>query len=449
METILIVEDDITFALMLQTWLRKKGFGAETVSGIVKARKLLEEQPFDLLLCDLRLPDGDGISLLGWLRESGRPVPAIMMTGYAEIATAVQSMKEGAKDYVSKPVNPDELLKKIREALAERTAAVPSGVAAPPAPAAPKREREEGRFVEGESEAARRLDEHVRLVAPTGLSVLIQGASGTGKEHIARRIHALSRRQAGPFVALDCGAVPKELAASEFFGHVKGSFTGALADKTGVFPAADGGTLFLDEIGNLGYETQVQLLRALQERSIKPVGGSREIPVDIRLVAATNENLEQAIAKGAFREDLFHRINEFTLRMPRLCEQYEDILRYASFFLEEANRELDKRLKGFDEEAAAALLRYDWPGNLRQMKNVVRYAALLAAGSEITCRELPAEIVSGNAAPPSLSLRDGDEEAERIRRALRQAGNNKAKAARLLGIDRKTLYNKLKLYGIE
>ena len=288
------------------------------------------------------------------------------------------------------------------------------------------------------------------------MSVLVNGASGTGKEHVAQLIHRGSRRAGKPFVAVDCGAIPRELAASEFFGHVKGSFTGALSDKAGAFEAANGGTLFLDEVGNLTYETQVQLLRALQERRIRRVGSTREIPVDIRLVAATNENLEAAIARGTFRADLYHRINEFTLRMPELRQMSGDIPLFADFFLDQANRELGKRIVGFDAAALAALTHYDWPGNLRQLKNTVKSATLLAAGDYVTCRELPAEVTApstgaaaGNPTVPSFSLRDPASEEEQIRRALAAAGGNKSQAAKLLGVDRKTLYNKLHHYGIE
>ena len=307
-------------------------------------------------------------------------------------------------------------------------------------------------FLEGESEAARQLYNYVGLVAPTPMSVLINGASGTGKEYVAHRIHQLSKRADKPFIAIDCGSIPKELAASEFFGHVKGSFTGALNDKTGAFVEANGGTLFLDEIGNLSYEVQIQLLRALQERRIRPVGSNKEIEVNVRLISATNENLQKAIEKGNFREDLFHRINEFTLRMPSLKERQEDILLFANFFLDQANHELDRHLIGFDAAASNALQTYSWPGNLRQLKNIVKRATLLAQGSYITLTELGYELVESSSASPtstSLSLHDEATEKKRILEALQQTGNNKSKAALLLGIDRKTLYNKLKLYNIQ
>ena len=376
-ERILIVDDDITFALMLRTWLSKRGFGVGTASSVAAARTALEAGGFSLVLSDMRLPDEDGIALLQWMAGAGVAAPVIVMTSYAEIQNAVRCMKLGARDYVAKPVNPDELLKKIREAL-DVPAAPAAKSASKPAPRAAGSFSEQPlNYIEGRSDAARQLYEHIRLVAPTNMSVLVNGASGTGKEHVAQLIHRESKRAGKPFVAVDCGAIPRDLAASEFFGHVKGAFTGALADKTGAFEAADGGTLFLDEVGNLGYETQVQLLRALQERRIRPVGSNREIPVDIRLVAATNEDLEAAIARGTFRADLYHRINSFTLRMPCLRQMRGDIPLFADFFLDQANRELDKRIVGFDAAVAAALAAYDWPGNLRQLKNAVLLLASL------------------------------------------------------------------------
>ena len=451
MKSILIVEDDITYGMMLKTWLGKKDFQVASVSSIARAQKHLETEGADLILSDLRLPDKDGIDLLKWLGEQGLSIPLIMMTSYADIQSAVQAMKLGASDYVAKPVNPDELLKKISEAV-KQPAASPRQ-----APSFGKGESTHQKnvggtpssdYLEGESDAAKQLYNYVRLVAPTTMSVLINGASGTGKEYVAHRIHQLSKRAGQPFVAIDCGSIPKELAASEFFGHVKGSFTGALTDKTGAFVAANGGTIFLDEIGNLSYEVQIQLLRALQERKIRPVGSNKEITVDVRLVSATNEDLEQAIEKGTFRQDLFHRINEFTLRMPELKDRREDILLFANFFLDQANRELDKQLIGFDDAASRTLLEYHWPGNLRQMKNVVRRATLLAQDQLITLKELT-ELQQITHPHVGLPLRYEEAEKHQIIEALRQTGNNKSRAAQLLGIDRKTLYNKLKLYEIE
>ena len=445
MRSILIVEDDITFGMMLKTWLGKKGFEVSSVSTIARARKHIESQTVDLILSDLRLPDHEGIDLLKWMNEQGKAIPLIIMTGYADIQSAVLAMKLGARDYIAKPVNPEELLKKISEALQDSPSQVSSSQATSKA-------TDEGQhsYLEGESDAAKQLYNYVGLVAPTNMSVLINGSSGTGKEYVAHRIHQLSKRNNKPFIAVDCGSIPKELAASEFFGHVKGSFTGALTDKTGAFVAANGGTIFLDEIGNLSYEVQIQLLRALQERKIRPVGSTQEISVDIRLISATNENLEQAIEKGTFREDLYHRINEFTLRMPDLKERKEDILLFANFFLDQANKELDKHLIGFDPKASQALQSYHWPGNLRQMKNIVKRATLLAQGSFITLAELGTELLEAPSFnTTNMALRNEETEQEHILEALRQTGNNKSKAAQLLDIDRKTLYNKLKLYNID
>lgn len=439
MKHILIVEDDTTFAVMLQTWLSKKKFSVASVSGIAAAKKTLIESSVDLVLCDLRLPDGDGIDLLEWVSNRNVNVPLIVMTSYAAIPSAVQAMKLGARDYISKPVNPEDLLQKINEVF---NAGVKTGKQIPVSESVP----EETNYLEGQSEAARQLYTYVKLVAPTSMSVLINGASGTGKEYVAKRIHQLSKRSEKPFVAIDCGAIPKELAASEFFGHKKGSFTGAIEDKVGAFIEADGGTIFLDEIGNLSYDVQVQLLRVLQERRVKPIGTTTEVKVGVRLIAATNEDLKAAIKSGAFREDLYHRINEFTIYMPHLCERGEDIPLFANFFLDQANRELEKPVPGFLPEAMERISQYTWPGNLREMRNTVMRAALLAQGNPIRVEHLGIDM---NIDKPINILHDPDSERTKIVSALQKCSGNKSKAAAMLGIDRKTLYNKLKLYQIE
>lgn len=439
MLSILIVEDDITFSLMLTTWLGKKGFVVRSSSSVSDAKRRLGEEAFDLVISDLRLPDSDGIDLLKWLKSTHPSLPLIMMTSYAEIQTAVQAMKLGAADYIAKPLNPDELLGKIKELVRVEEKA-PARVPVSSAP---------DLYIEGQSQAARQLYEHVRLVAPTDMSVLVTGASGTGKEYIARRIHEQSNRSKAPFVAVDCGAIPKELAASEFFGHVKGSFTGAIENKTGAFVAAQGGTIFLDEIGNLTYEVQVQLLRALQERKVKPIGSNQEIAINVRLISATNENLRQAIEKGDFREDLYHRINEFTIRIPDLKERKEDLLLFANHFLDLANSELQKDIIGFDNDTMQLFRSYSWPGNLRQMKNVIKYATLLATGRYITRKELPEELTENLSSHTNIQLKNVEHERDLIRKALQECGNNKTRAAQLLGIDRKTLYNKLKIYQLD
>lgn len=480
MKQILIVEDDLAFGTMLQTWLKKKGFDVEKVTNVGAAARWLTEGGADsvnLILSDLRLPDHDGLFLLTWMRKRDIAVPFIVMTHYAEVQNAVLAMKSGAADYIAKPVQPDILLQKINDALQAASAATPvsqavSAVSAPVSAASTSVSSHSShtsasvsstnaaasdttanasasvpKYLEGRSEASRQLYDYVRLVAPTPMSVLILGASGTGKEYVARRIHELSARKGKPFFALDCGAIPKDVAASEFFGHKKGAFTGADADKRGAFEVANGGTLFLDEVGNLSYDVQVQLLRALQERRIRPVGGDREMKVDIRLVCATNENLEQAVAEGRFREDLYHRINEFTIYMPQLRERGNDIFLFADLFIRQANAELQRQVDGLDAAAAELLVQHSWPGNLRELNNVMKRAVLLARGRQITAAELQQAMgpVRQNAV---LTLHDEADERQRIEEALRQTGGNKAKAARLLGIDRKTIYNKMEKWGM-
>ena len=456
MPHILIVEDDIAFGTMLQTWLRKKGFEVDKATSVGAAVKLLVDTSVDLVLSDLRLPDHDGLRLLKWMREHNNNAPFIVMTNYAEVQNAVLAMKSGAADYIAKPVQPDILLQKIKDALSA-TADVPPVQAPATTAATAKQARQKAakadkkeaspRYIEGKSEASRQLYSYVELVAPTPMSVLILGASGTGKEYVARRIHELSPRHDRPFFALDCGAIPRDVAASEFFGHKKGAFTGADSDKRGAFEMANGGTLFLDEVGNLSYDVQVQLLRALQERRIRPVGGTEEIPIDIRLVCATNENLAEAVADGGFREDLYHRINEFTIYMPKLSERGTDLFLFADLFVRHANEELNRDVEGFDSTAAEMLVSHPWTGNLRELNNVVRRAVLLARGKLITTAELT--MAMPHVQPePSMALHDEDTERSRIVAALRQTNGNKAAAARLLGIDRKTIYNKIERLGI-
>ena len=466
MTHILIVEDDLAFGTMMQTWLKKKGFETSRATSVgAAARLLMDGTKPDLVLSDLRLPDHDGLFLLGWMRKRGHNAPFIVMTNYAEVQNAVLAMKLGAADYIAKPVQPDILLQKIKDALAQaaNTTAATADASTPNTSTPNKNSHSSSdksyetkaetsstvpRYIEGKSEASKQLYSYVQLVAPTPMSVLILGASGTGKEYVARRIHELSSRSDKPFFALDCGAIPKDVAASEFFGHKKGSFTGADSDKRGAFETANGGTLFLDEVGNLSYDVQVQLLRALQERRIRPVGGDREIEVDIRLVCATNENLEQAVAEGRFREDLYHRINEFTIYMPQLRERGNDLFLFADLFIRQANEELQRNVEGFDASAAEMLVSNSWPGNLRQLNNVMKRAVLLTRGRLITTAELSQAMGPTLQQQPSLTLHDENDERERIKQALQQTNGNKSKAARLLGIDRKTIYNKIEKLGI-
>lgn len=465
MEKILIVEDDIAFGTMIQTWLRKKGFEVEKTTSVKAAIQAWEklESGFDLVLSDLRLPDHDGIFLLQWMRKHGMQVPFIVMTSYAEIQNVVLAMKSGATDYVAKPFHPDILLEKIKEAIKNHNTSSLTEKNIEQREATGNQEPIDNKkvsgnmeskgnvdvpkYLEGESEASRKLYSFVSLVAPTPMSVLILGASGTGKEYVARRIHELSQRAGKPFFALDCGAIPKDVAASEFFGHSKGAFTGADQDKKGAFEIANGGTLFLDEMGNLNYEVQVQLLRALQERKIRPLGSNKEIDIDIRLVCATNENLAQRVAEGNFREDLYHRINEFTIYMPELKDRGADLFLFADLFIKHANKELNRNVEGLDGKAKERIASYNWPGNLRELNNVMKRATLLATGRYIGVTELEQSMAHIQPQAPT-TLHDEETELQRIEAALKAAGGNKSKAAQLLAVDRKTLYNKMKKYGI-
>ncbi len=442
---ILIVEDDTSFGMMLQSWFGRNGFEATLVSKVEQAKKEICQHNFNLVLTDLRLPDEDGIMLLTWIKEQKSELPVIIMTSYAEIQSAVSAIKLGAFDYLEKPINQSILKQKIEQALDSGNKDTTT-----PSKPAPKKKKSTSESIQGKSNVATELYNLIKIVAPTRMSVLILGESGTGKEHAARQIHELSNRSAAPFIAVDCGSLSKELAPSELFGHLKGSFTSAVADKVGVFEEAKGGTVFLDEIGNLSYEVQIQLLRTLQERKIRRVGAATDITVDIRIIAATNENLENAIAQGRFREDLYHRINEFSIVMPPLRERKGDIPVFAMHFLQEANEELGKSIRSFSTDTMKILEEQHWSGNLRELRNVVRRAALFAQTDEIASDNLPlfSTPFSKPAEEKDLSLHPTNEK-ELIEAALKKARGNKTAAARLLKIDRKTLYNKMHQYGME
>jgi two-component system response regulator HydG len=444
MTSILIVDDDATFCIMLRTFLEKKGYSVKEAFSFSEGLKAAKTNNFNVILTDIRLPDNDGLNLLKEIKSKQPQVPVILMTGYGDIRTAVKAIKMGAFEYVTKPINPDEILFIIQAALRdsreEKTPAWNSF-----------------EYVTGISETAAKLNEYISLVSPTGMSVLIMGESGTGKEYVARKIHKESDRASKPFVAIDCGALPKDLAASEFFGHLKGSFTGAINDKTGQFVEANGGTLFLDEIGNLSYDVQIQLLRALQERKVKPVGSNKEIMVDVRIITATNEDLSQAVQRGTFREDLYHRVNEFTLHVPRLSDRQADLMLFANHFLHQANKELNRTVQRFDERVITIFKSYPWPGNIREIRNVIRRSVLLTKGEAVSSDTLPQEMVStsGNTMINHVYYGDDLKEAidkieyEKIKDVLEKVKYNKTKAAQLLNIDRKTLYNKLKQFNIE
>jgi two-component system response regulator HydG len=453
MPKILVIEDDISFCKLLEKFLTKNKYEVSVAFSASEARAIIKNESFDLILTDLRLPDSDGIGLMSEFKNEYPEVPVILMTGYSDVNTAVKAIKNGAADYISKPFNPDEVLLVITNALQtskEEQEEIETPVKQKKA--VKKTASTENEFVKGISVASKKLLDHIQLVSPTDMSVLIIGESGTGKEIIAKSIHQQSQRKNNNFIAVDCGAIPKELAASEFFGHLKGSFTGAISDKMGYFEAANGGTLFLDEIGNLSYENQIQLLRALQERKIKPVGSNKEINVDIRIITATNEDLREAVKNGDFREDLYHRINEFSIQSPSLKDRDEDLMVFADYFLEKANQQLNKDVIGFSPEVISIFQNYSWPGNLRELQNCVKRSTLLTQGDFIESDVLPIEFFQAEKQKPgfsSTSFSLSDNEKEAIIQALNRTQNNKSEAAKLLKITRKTLYNKLKQYNID
>ncbi|OEK08755.1 sigma-54-dependent Fis family transcriptional regulator [Flavivirga aquatica] len=445
MKYILLVEDDVTFSKMLKQFLERHGYAVDLSYDIHKASELLKKQTYDLVFTDLRLPDGNGITFLKQIKNNKQPIPVVLMTSYAEVSTAVQAMKQGAFDYISKPFNPDEVLEVISNALEEKK----SHQIAPVNSSRKDNIKSNLEFVEGISAASKTLNEYIHLVAPINMSVLIIGESGTGKEVVAKNIHLKSSRSDKPFIAVDCGAIPKEIASSEFFGHKKGSFTGATNDKIGHFEAANFGTLFLDEVGNLSYENQVQLLRALQERKVKPIGSNEEVLVDIRLITATNEDLLSAVEKGDFREDLYHRLNEFSIKVPNLKDRNDDLILYADFFLDKANKQLNKSVVGFSKDVLTLFQNYHWPGNLRELSNIIKRATLLTQTEIIHKNVLPDELVyikEKHMLSNKFSTKENEKEL--IINALQEVSNNKTQAAKLLDITRKTLYNKIKEYNI-
>lgn len=430
MGRIIVVEDNLTFSGYVCRLLKSKGFQAVSASTCNGAHKLFAKMcEDDIVLADLRLNDGDGILLLDELRKQGKRNPYIIMTDYDEVPTAVRSMKSGAEDYIPKKLIEDNLFPLLKT-LQKRT------------------ERHETPIHERQSAAFREIDHKIKLVAPTNMSVLVLGENGTGKEHIAEKIHTMSKRVGKPFVAVDCGLLSKELAASALFGHEKGAFTGADAKQKGYWEEADGGTLFLDEIGNLPAEVQQMMLRALETKRYRPIGGNKEKAADVRIIAATNEDMQSAIAEKRFRQDLFHRIKEYTLNIPPLRECCEDIMPLAEFFRELANKEFGKQVKGFDAEARKRMLAHPWSGNVRELKGTVRSAVLFTDGDVITADKLNFEepLLSGEA---SLSLKNVEMEKRQIIRALKQADGNRSLATELLGIGRTTLYGKMKQYGIK
>ena len=427
MKSILIIEDDIIFSRTIGNWLVKQGMRVESVTKLSDAKKSVREKEYDLILADLRLPDGNSTLFLEWLNDENYTIPFLIMTNYGQVENAVQAMQLGAVNYLCKPIRPDKLSEAIFNVLSKS--------------------HEENEFYRGESPQALELYKKLKLVALSDYSILIRGASGVGKEHVAREIHDQSHRHSKPYITVDCGAIPEELAASEFFGHRKGAYTGAESDTPGLFRAADGGTLFLDEIGNLSYKTQTLLLRALQEKTYKPLGSTHEYAFNIRLIAATNENLEKAIKEGRFREDLFYRLNEFTLTLPRLSECKEDILPMANLFLRRASEKLKRHFQGFDRLAETALEQYPWFGNIRELKNTINCAALIAESQWITVKDLSLDLSIETEEEPEDAT-EQEKEKVILLQTLERTGNNRSKAAKMLKLSRTTFYEKLRKYHI-
>jgi len=448
MKKILVIDDDTYICNLLVNYLDNNGYEAEgTYSGINGMKQVVNEN-YDLVLCDFRLPETDGFKVLKQIKSKKPALPVIIMTAYADVKMAVKLIKAGAFDYVTKPIQPEEILELVNRAIEQKKEGN----------IGPSFEKD---FVTGKSVRIHEVMQHVNVVAPTDLSILIEGETGSGKEYIARAIHYNSKRKDKPFIAVDCGAIPKELANSELFGHIKGAFTGAINDKKGYFEQAKGGTIFLDEVGNLPYENQVKLLRALQERIISRVGDNKSIKVDVRLITASNEDLLKQVEENEFREDLYHRLNEFKIRIPALRERKEDIMEFVNFFIDRANVNFNKYIKGISEKTENILMNYGWYGNIRELKNVINRAVLLTNSDFIEIDVLPDEIILNGQTNDPVKVLDGNNsvvelkratletEKEMISNALEQSNYNKSKAAKMLNIDRKTLYNKIKQYDIE
>jgi two-component system, NtrC family, response regulator HydG len=461
---ILIIDDDADICALLSRFLAKNGYETETALSGTKGLEKFKADTYDIVLCDFRLGDKkDGKEILLDIKQHNPAAIVIIITGYSDIKTAVDVIKAGAFDYITKPLIPDEVLNVIANAVNQPFAGSSAAhqILGEDAKQPKRKPAASGEFLEGESPATKALYKQIDLVAPTNFSVILYGESGTGKEVIAKTIHEKSNRRGKPFIAMDCGTLSKELAGSELFGHMKGSFTGAFADKEGHFELANGGTLFLDEVANLSSEIQASLLRVIQERKFKRVGGNKEMETDVRIIVASNENLLEAYRKGKFREDLYHRFNEFSISLPPLRNRKEDIPLFADFFLEKTMTELNRKLKGFDDEVMNIFTNYSWPGNLREFRNVIRRCALLTEKGNITSAVLPSEISNADTKettpaataavhqqPVLMDLKDSASRAEyeTIMHVLKEVNFNKTKAAEILQIDRKTLYNKIKIY---
>ncbi len=425
---ILIVEDNMILCGMIEKWLQKAGYEVLTAIDEPSARSILKRYEISLVIGDVRLPKGDGISLLEWMVRSGMEIPFIVMTDYACCADAVRAVKIGAKDYLPKPVYQEQLLELMHSLLKQ-----------------PVIVRKERSFVERTSEAARKTASLARRVAPSDLSVMILGPSGSGKEVIAQMIHRYSDRHNRPFVAVNCGSIPRDLQASEFFGTVKGAFTGAIADRKGHFETANGGTLFLDEIGNMPYSMQVLLLRVLQEKEFSPIGSNKVMQTDVRIISATNEDMRSAVREGRFREDLYYRLAELEIIQPPLAECREDILPLAEFFRKEYSERIHVQNEGFTEEAKECMLCYGWPGNVRELSGKIKRAVLVSDTPLLGVNDLGLDnVIYNNGSEIQTIL-----EKENLYRLLEKNHGNVSHTAEELGCSRTAIYKKIKKFGLK
>lgn len=449
MANLLIVDDEKDFCKLLSNFLKNEGYEVLVSYNGESAVKTLEENSVDAVLLDLKIPDISGITLLTKIKNLDEDLPVIILTGHADVKSAVKAMKIGAFDYLSKPVDEEELLVVINKAL--KTKNISEEIKVLRQFVGTNKSVE---FIDGKSIAAKDLMKQIKSVAPTDMTVLLYGESGTGKEVIARLIHNFSLRREKPFVVIDCGTLPENLVESELFGYEKGAFTGANQQKLGYCELAHGGSLFLDEIGNLNLSTQAKLLRLIQEKTFFHLGGKKEIKVDVRIIAATNIQLEEAVKERKFREDLFHRLNEFSIRAPLLKERAEDIPILVEYFLQDANKELKKDVKSLSSEVMELFKNYSWPGNIRELKNIIKRAVLLAE-DVILPKHIQFAENSHTETPPdsskSFTIKEATSEMEKklILEALEKTRYRKTKAAKLLGIDRVTLYYRMKKYNIK
>jgi DNA-binding NtrC family response regulator len=437
---ILIVDDELVVRDSLGKWFTSEGYTARPTAGAREALEVIQQSEFDIALIDIKMPGMDGMELQSRLREADPDLTVVIMTGYASVDTAVQALKHGAYDYITKPVDPDELSHLVANALEHKRA---------------RREvvrlRENlneafpGRELIGKSPAMKKVTELIEMVASTDATVLITGESGTGKEVVARAIHAAGARRYMPMVTIHCGALTETLLESELFGHEKGAFTGAQYRKKGKFEVADGGTVFLDEISDISLKTQTDLLRVLQEKEIVRVGGNQQIKVDFRAVAATNKNLEALVKAGSFRPDLYYRLHVFCIDLPPLRDRREDIPLLVSHFLNKFCLATSRAVPAVSAEAIDVLLRHDWPGNVRALENAVERALVIGRGPEIRPSDFSFQF---QADEPRGGKTLEDVERVHIERILRETQHNLSRAARILEIDRTTLYNKLRRYGL-